>query len=123
MAHQYDFDQTGDTGNVNVGASNSARGEGTTTAELVTKVRSLNCTTCLIVLLFHTLPIVLNPIRLVLLIASPARFIMEIAVALLALVVFMVDARIPVFGEKVILFVRGFAMGGIHFIDLNTTKG
>lgn len=113
----------GGIGNVNVGVPNSARGEGTTTAELVTKVRSLNCAACLTVLIFHTLPRVLNPIRLVMLIASPIRFLLEISVALLALFILVVEARIPVFGEKAIVFMRGFGYRGHPSIDLNVARG
>lgn len=123
MAYQSNFGETVDIGNVNVGRSNSARGEGTTTPELVTKVRSMNCAASLSVLIFHTLPRVLNPIRLVMLISSPIRLIIEILVASLALSLLLVEARIPVFGEKVISHVRGISAGGIHFIDLNVASG
>ncbi len=121
MAYQSNFGETVDIGNVNVGRSNSARGEGTTTAELVTKVRSMNCVASLTILVFHTLPRVLNPIRLVMLISSPIRLIVEILVSSLALFLLLVEARIPVLGEKVILYVRGIT--GSHFIDLNVASG
>jgi hypothetical protein len=122
MAYQTNFGETVDIGNVNVGRSNSARGEGTTTEELVTKIRSMNCVASLTVLVLHTLPGVLNPMRLMVLISSPIRLIAEILVASLALFLLLVEARIPVFGEKAILYVRGIA-GSHNFIDLNLASG
>jgi len=124
MAYQSNFGETvSGIGNVNVGVPNSARGEGTTTAELVTKVRSLNCAACLTVLIFHTLPRVLNPIRLVMLVGSPIRFLLEISVALMAVFILVVEARIPVFGEKAIVFMRRFGQRGHPIIDLNVASG
>ena len=123
MAYQSNFSETGFVNNVNVGRSNSARGEGTTTSELLTKVRSMNCAACLSVLIFHTVPRVLNPIQLVTLLSSPIRLIIEILVASLALSLLLVEARIPVLGERVILYVRGIAVGGIPVMDLNMASG
>jgi len=108
---------------VNVGASNSALGEGTTTAELISKLRFLNCLACLFIILFHTLPILLNPIRLTLLVSSPVRLILELIVGILALFLFLVEARIPFLGEKVLIFTRKFAVGGFQCIDLNVASG
>lgn len=108
---------------VNVGASNSALGEGTTTSELLSKLRFLNCVACLFIILFHTLPILLNPIRLTLLVSSPVRLILELIVGILALFLFLVEARVPFLGEKVLIFMRKFAVGGFQCIDLNVATG
>ncbi|KAL7532879.1 hypothetical protein ACHAXR_006649 [Thalassiosira sp. AJA248-18] len=109
--------------NVNVGASNSAAGEGTTTAELVAKLRFLNCAACLFIILFHSLPILLNPIRLTLLLSSPMRLILEAIVGILALFLFLVEARIPILGEKVLILMRGLAVGTSQCIDLDVARG
>mmetsp|Transcript_25795 Transcript_25795/g.44037 ORF Transcript_25795/g.44037 Transcript_25795/m.44037 type:complete len:279 (+) Transcript_25795:92-928(+) len=108
---------------VNVGASNSAMGEGTTTAELVAKFRFLNSGACLFILLFHTMKIAFNPIRLTLLMSSPIRFILEIVVGALALFLFLVEARVPVLGEKVLVLMKRFAVGGNQLIDLDVARG
>mmetsp|Transcript_41939 Transcript_41939/g.75573 ORF Transcript_41939/g.75573 Transcript_41939/m.75573 type:complete len:275 (+) Transcript_41939:78-902(+) len=108
---------------INVGASNSARGDGTTAAELVTKFRLLNCGACLFIILFHTLPIIFNPIRLTLLISSPVRLILELIVGILASFLFLVEARIPILGEKVLILMRKFAVGRNQYIDLDVARG
>jgi hypothetical protein len=108
---------------VNTGRTNSARGEGTTTAELVAKFRFLNCCACFLVLLIQVLPIVLNPIRLTLLFSSPIKLMLEFLVALLGLSVFLVEARIPILGEKVMFQIRDFAGGKIRCMDLNVARG
>ncbi|KAL3821666.1 hypothetical protein ACHAXA_006086 [Cyclostephanos tholiformis] len=105
---------------VNTGRTNSARGEGTTTAELVAKFRFLNCCACLFILLFRTLPIILNPFRLI---SSPVKLMLEFLVAQLALSVFLVEARIPILGEKVLFLMRKFAWGRIQCMDLNVARG
>lgn len=108
---------------VNTGRTNSARGEGTTTAELVAKFRFLNCCACLLVLMIHALPTVLNPIRLTLLFSSPIKCMLEFLVALLGLSVFFVEARIPILGEKVMFQIIEFAGGKIRCMDLNVARG
>ncbi|KAL7535245.1 hypothetical protein ACHAWF_005102 [Thalassiosira exigua] len=107
----------------NVGASNSARGEGTTAAELVAKFRFLNCSACLFVLLVHTLPIALNPIKLALLVSSPLKLIAEVILGLLALLLLAVEARIPILGEKALTVTNGIAVGGRRCMDLDTARG
>lgn len=102
---------------VNTGRTNSARGEGTTTAELVAKFRFLNCCACLFVLL----PIVLNPFRLIS--SSPIKLMLEFLAASLALSVLLVEARIPILGEKVLSLMREFAGGRIQCMDLNVARG
>ena len=103
--------------NINVGSSNSARGGGTTTAELVAKFRFLNCAVCLFILLFHTLPILLNPVRLTLLATSPTRLILECIVGILSLCLLLIEARIPFLGEKAVKLVRGIG------VDLDVARG
>ena len=103
--------------NINVGSSNSARGGGTTTAELVAKFRFLNCAVCLFILLFHTLPILLNPVRLTLLATSPTRLILECIVGILSLCLLLIEARIPFLGEKALYLVRGIG------VDLDVARG
>mmetsp|Transcript_28262 Transcript_28262/g.64312 ORF Transcript_28262/g.64312 Transcript_28262/m.64312 type:complete len:277 (-) Transcript_28262:323-1153(-) len=87
---------------VNSGLANSGRGEGTTTPELVAKFRFLNVSASLAVLLFHTLGLLLNPIRLALLLTSPARVLLESAAAALALALLAVEGRVPVLAERVL---------------------
>ena len=108
---------------VNVGASNSARGEGTTTSELIAKTRFLNCCACLFIILFHTLPIVLNPVRLTLLLSTPMKLILELAVAMVSLFLFIVEARIPILGEKVLLLMRRLAFRNVQLLDMNVARG
>mmetsp|Transcript_16386 Transcript_16386/g.39214 ORF Transcript_16386/g.39214 Transcript_16386/m.39214 type:complete len:282 (+) Transcript_16386:97-942(+) len=128
VEESYD-DSTANTGrllpgsNVNKGASNSAMGDGTTTNELISKLRFLNSGACLFVLLFHTLPIVLNPVRLTLLFSSPIRLILQAIVGILALFLFLVEARVPALGEKVVLLMRGLSVGRFQCIDLNVASG
>lgn len=111
------------SGNINVGASNSARGEGTTTSEICAKLRFLNSGVCLFIILFHTLPIALNPVRLTLMVTSPIKLILELIVSPLAVFLFCVEARIPVLGEKVLRVMQKFAVGGNQFIDLDLAGG
>lgn len=105
---------------INTGRTNSARGEGTTTAELVAKFRFLNCITCLFILLLRTLPMVFNPFKLI---TSPIKFMLEFLVAYLALSLLIVEARIPILGERVLFLMREFACGRIQCIDLNVARG
>lgn len=107
---------------INNGITNSARGEGTTTRDLVAKFRFLNCGACLVILL-HTLPTILNPFRLMHLITSPIKFMLEFIVATLALSLMLVEARIPILGEKVLYHIRDFAGGRFRWIDLNVARG
>ena len=74
--------------NVNIGVGNSARGFGTTTSELILKFRFLNCLVCLLIISFHTLPMILNPIHLTLLLSSPMKLLLELMAALLAVLYF-----------------------------------
>lgn len=109
--------------NVNVGYANSSRGFGTTTSELILKFRFLNCLVCLLIISFHTLPMILNPIRLTLLLSSPMKLLLELIAALLALSLFLVEARIPILGEKVLLLMRKISLGNVKLIDMNIARG
>lgn len=102
--------------NPNVGVSNSSRGEGTTLSEITSKMRFLNCGTSLFVILFYAVPL-LNPIRLTMLLASPTQLILEVLVACCALSLFIVEAGIPIIGERVLESVRRTS------IDLDLAKG
>mmetsp|Transcript_34799 Transcript_34799/g.74093 ORF Transcript_34799/g.74093 Transcript_34799/m.74093 type:complete len:285 (-) Transcript_34799:369-1223(-) len=108
---------------VNVGTPNSAMGGGTTTSELTTKFRTLNCAACLFVLLFHTLKIAFNPVRLATLISSPIRLMLEVIAGILALLLFLVEARVPMLGERALNDSRRLAMGGNPCIDLDVARG
>ncbi|KAL9188377.1 hypothetical protein ACHAXT_006755 [Thalassiosira profunda] len=108
---------------VNIGVPNSARGDGTATAELVAKLRFLNCAACLFILLFHSLPLLLNPVRLTLLVSSPVRLVLEILVALLALFLLLVEARIPILGERVLILMSKLSVGSCQCIDLDVARG
>ena len=103
---------------INVGTSNSARGMGTTTSELVAKTRFLNCCASLFIILFHTLPILLNPIRLTLILSTPMRLLLQLIVAILALGLLLVEARIPIIGEKVLILIRK-----VPCFEMNIPKG
>jgi len=109
--------------NVNVGYANSSRGFGTTTSELILKFRFLNCLVCLLIISFHTLPMILNPIRLTLLLSSPMKLLLELMAALLALSLFLVEARIPILGEKVLIMTRKISLGNVKLIDVNIARG
>jgi len=109
--------------NVNVGYANSSRGFGTTTSELILKFRFLNCSVCLLIISFHTLPMILNPIRLTLLLSSPMKSLLELMAALLALSLFLVEARIPILGEKVLIMTRKISLGNVKLIDMNIARG
>ena len=109
--------------NVNIGYANSSRGFGTTTSELILKFRFLNCSVCLLIISFHTLPMILNPIRLTLLLSSPMKLLLELMAALLALSLFLVEARIPILGEKVLLLMQKISLGRVKLIDMNTARG
>ncbi len=82
----------------------------------------MNVGTCAFVLLFHTVPIILNPVRLTTLLTSPIRLILETIVTLLAFSILMVEGRIPVLGEKALLFMRNIILGKAG-LDLDTAKG
>ena len=103
--------------NPNVGVSNSSRGEGTTLSEITSKLRFLNCSASLFVILFHSLPRVLNPIRLALLLASPIQLILEFVLFFCAFGLFVVEARMPVIGSRMVSIFRKSKM------DLDTGKG
>lgn len=112
--HQFD---------VNTGAPNSARGGGTTASELVAKFRALNCGACLIVLAFHTLRVLLNPVRLAALASHPVRLMLELIVATLALFLFLVEARVPMLGERALGAMNKVSVGGRTCIDLGVAGG
>jgi len=123
-AHSYDSAAVGSSdAGVNVGMSNSARGEGTTTSELVATFHRLNCGACLFILAFRAAPIVFRPTRLALLLSSPARLILELIVVSLVLCLLLVEVRVPVLGEKALLLVRRLAVGGRQCLDLDTARG
>ena len=97
---------------VNTGQANSGRGEGTTTPELVAKFRFLNVSVSLAVLLFHTLGMILNPVKLAFLLSSPARVLLEAAAAALALALLVVEGRVPLLAERVLRRVDLDSAGG-----------
>lgn len=103
--------------NPNVGVSNSSRGEGTTLSEIISKQRFLNCSASLFVLLFHSLPRVLNPIRMTLLLGSPIQLILEMLLFCCAFSLLVVETRIPMVGSRMLEIVRRSK------IDLDTAKG
>lgn len=115
---QYDDMSAG----INTGITNSARGEGTTTSELVVKFRLYNCAVCLVIILLHTIPMILNPFRLMHLITTPIQFLLELQMAILTLSLFLIEARIPILGEKVLLLFRDLA-GINQWMDLNVARG
>lgn len=51
------------------------------------------------------------------------KLILEVIVGLLALCLFLVEARIPVLGEKVLRLLRGFSVGNFQCLDLNVARG
>lgn len=51
------------------------------------------------------------------------KLILEVTVGLLALCLFLVEARIPVLGEKVLRLLRGFSVGNFQCIDLDVARG
>ena len=97
---------------VNTGLANSGRGEGTTTPELVSRFRFLNVSASLSVLLFHTLGLLLNPMRLGVLLTSPVRVLLEAAAGSLALALLVVEARVPLLAERVLRRVDLDGAGG-----------
>ena len=97
---------------VNTGLANSGRGEGTTTPELVSRFRFLNVSASLAVLLFHTLGLLLNPMRLGVLLTSPVRVLLEAAAGSLALALLVVEARVPLLAERVLRRVDLDGAGG-----------
>eukprot|EP00985_Skeletonema_marinoi_P000079 scaffold22_cov225-Skeletonema_marinoi.AAC.7 len=107
----------------NVGLPNSARGEGTTTSEMVAKLRFFNCAVCAYLILFHFLPIVINPIRLALLIKSPVRFVLEAIVGIVAISMLITEAQVPIFAEKVLLLFQKCRVGNVQLIDLDVASG
>jgi hypothetical protein len=111
--------------NPNVGVSNSSRGQGTTLSEIVSKMRFLNCVSCLTIIIFHSTPLLLNPIRLTVLIGSPLRLVFEVTLAILALSLFVVEARIPIVGQRVLDWIRGSSDENVarDKLDLDTARG
>lgn len=115
----------------NIGLSNSARGEGTSLPEMVAKLRFFNCTVCAYIILFHILPILLNPIKLALVLKSPIRLILEIIVAMLSVSLFTVESRMPIFGEKLLHFlfrkcrlpISTGGNRGMQLLDLDVARG
>ena len=117
----------------NIGLSNSARGEGTSLPEMVAKLRFFNCTVCAYIILFHILPILLNPIKLALVLKSPIRLILEIIVTLLSVALFTTESRMPIFAEKILHFLfrkcrlpistGGNRGRGMQLLDLDVARG
>lgn len=115
----------------NIGLSNSARGEGTSLPEMVAKLRFFNCTVCAYIILFHILPIVLNPIKLALVLKSPIRLILEIIVAMLSVFLFTTESRMPIFAEKLLHFlfrkcrlpISTGGNRGMQLLDLDVARG
>jgi hypothetical protein len=107
----------------NVGLPNSARGEGTTTSEMVARLRFFNCAVCAYLILFHFLPIVINPIRLALLIKSPVRLVLEAIVGIVAISMLITEAQVPIFAEKVLLLFQKCRVGSVQLIDLDLARG
>ena len=101
----------------NVGISNSSRGQGTTLPEITSKLRFSNCGASIFIVLFHTVPRIVNPIRLAMLLASPVQFVLELVLGCFALSLFFVEARIPIIGERVLDLVRRCK------IDLDVARG
>ena len=112
-----------DPDSANIGLSNSARGEGTTTSEVAVKLRFFNCVTCAYLILFHSLPIVINPIRLALLLKSPTRIVLEAIVGILALSMLITEARVPILAEKILALFRKCSVGNVQLIDLDLARG
>ncbi|KAL7457526.1 hypothetical protein ACHAWC_009122 [Mediolabrus comicus] len=117
----------------NIGLSNSARGEGTSLPEMVAKLRFFNCTVCAYIIVFHILPILLNPIKLALVLKSPIRLILEIIVTLLSVALFTTESRMPIFAEKLLHFLSrkcrlpistgGNRGRGMKLLDLDVARG
>lgn len=127
-AIQESYGNTDAPSSSNVGLSNSARGEGTTTSEIVAKLRFFNCIVCAYLILFHFLPIIMNPIRLALLIKSPTRLVLEVLVGLLSISLFTVEARVPLVAEKILHFFRKCRVNFVQvrseqFVDLDVARG
>lgn len=80
-------------------------------------MRFLNCSASLFVIVVHTLPRVVNPIRLVVLLASPVQLILEILLGCCALSLLALEARIPIIGQRILEITRRSA------IDLDSPKG
>ena len=104
--------------NPNVGISNSSRGHGTTLSEITSKLRFLNCAASLFIVVFHTLPRVMNPIKLAVLLSHPMQLILEIVLGYCALILFVCEARIPLLGRHVLEVNRRYFR-----IDFDTARG
>lgn len=115
----------------NIGLSNSARGDGTSLLEMVAKLRFFNCTVCTYIILFHILPILLNPIKLALVLKSPIRLLLEIIVTLLSVALFTTEIRMPIFAEKILHFlfrkcrspITTGGNRGMQLLDLDVARG
>lgn len=107
----------------NVGLPNSNRGEGTTTSEMVAKLRFFNCTVCAYLILFHSLPLVINPIRLALLLKSPRRLVLEALVTIVSISMFTTEAQFPIFAEKIVRLFRKCRVNNVQLIDLDVARG
>ncbi|KAL7522337.1 hypothetical protein ACHAWX_007025 [Stephanocyclus meneghinianus] len=106
----------------NVGVSNSSRGQGTTLSEIASKLRFMNVAASMFVILFHSLPIAMNPFRLTSLLASPIRLVLEAILAILSLALFVVEGQIPFVGQKVLDLMRGNHYQR-KFLDIDTASG
>ncbi|KAL7495064.1 hypothetical protein ACHAWT_005566 [Skeletonema menzelii] len=120
---QESYGGTNDLSSSNVGLPNSARGEGTTTSEMTAKLRFFNCIVCAYLLLFHSLPIVMNPIRLALLLRSPVRLLLEIIVGVVAISMLITEAQVPIFAEKILILFRKCRVGNVQLVDLDVARG
>ncbi|KAL7438659.1 hypothetical protein ACHAXM_007372 [Skeletonema potamos] len=107
----------------NVGLPNSARGEGTTTSEMVAKLRFFNCTVCAYLILFHFLPLVINPIRLAFLLKSPTRLVLAVLVGTISFSMFTTEAQVPIVAEKILYLFRKCRVGNMQLLDLDTARG
>jgi len=107
----------------NVGLPNSARGEGTTASEMATKLRFFNCVACTYLLLFHVLPLAMNPVRLALLLKSPVRLVLEAIVAIVAISMLITEAQVPIFAEKILVLFQKCRVGNVQLIDLDVARG
>lgn len=55
--------------------------------------------------------------------ASPIRLILECFIAVLVFSLLFVEGRLPVLGEKVLVIMQGFVLGGRQCLDLDVAKG
>lgn len=90
---------------------------------MVAKLRFFNCTVCAYLILFHFLPLVINPIRLALLLKSPARLVLEVLVGIISISLFTTEAQVPIVAEKILYLFRKCRVGNIQLVDLDVARG